>query len=307
MSPRALAALTLLAVACGVGKDAPPAEQTTLPPGVVARVADEDIPQELVERIARAQRIDARAARELAIADALFAVHARNVLAGTGLVESAERAALARVLLEDIRREAEALGRPTDAEVEEVTELHWIDFARPRLSRTTQAVVLDPGATKSEKARKLAETLRDSVRGETDPAAFEKKAKALATDGLTLKVENLLPVAADGRVADPKAPPGAPPARLEKEYAAAADAIPTVGAQSDIIETRHGLHVILLVDRIPEQRVSLDERRVVLEREIIDRRAKKRHLELLQSVNASTPVLLDRAANDLLSRVQVGR
>jgi len=298
----------VLLLACSSGQDAPrAAEITTLPEGVIARVGDDEIRAELVTQIASAQGVSLREARERAISDALFAAHARKVLSGTGWVESAERSALARAVLEEIRREADAAGPPSDAEVEELTLLRWLDFARPPLVRTTHVVVQDDAAQKSEKSRRVAERLREALAGIVDGKAFEEKAKSVDVEGANIKVEHLPPVALDGRIGDPNAQPGSEVARFEVSYAKAAHAISEVPGSSGVIETSFGLHVILALERLPEKTVPIEERRQLMAREILDRRARKRHHALLEATNRAVPVMLDRGTNDLLARVQVGK
>lgn len=307
-TPRRFALLAALAVACGSSRDAPPrSEVTTLPDGVAARVADDDISADWVRSVALAQGISLVQAREYVVSDALFAAHARAVLRGTGMIESAERSALARVMLESIAAEAKRAGPPTTAEVEEVTARRWLDFARPALVRTTHAVVIDEEPQKSQKARRVAERIHAAVATSTTPEDFETKAKAVDAEGLTVKVEHLPPVAADGRIGDPKAPPGDEPGRLETTYSGGAHAIEQVPGVSGLIESRYGIHVILAVERIPAKQVPLQARRLILEPEIVDQRARKRHREILEATNKSVPVLLDRGVNDLLARVQVAR
>ena len=297
-----------LALACGTKRDAPaPAQTTQLPEGVAAQVGSDEIPTQLVRDVARAQGIDLPQARARLISDALFAAHARGTLSGTGLIESAERSALARALLEEIAREVRGQGPPTDAEVEEVTALRWLDVARPVLVRTTHAVVIEEAPQKSAKARRVAERIRAAVADSTVAADFEAKAKAVDAEGLSVKVEHLEPVAADGRIGDPKAPPGAEPRRLEQAYSQGAHAVERVPGVSPLVESRYGFHVILAVERIPEKMVPLEDRRLMMEREIFDRRARAQHQRLLESVNKGAPVLLDRGVNDLLARVQVDR
>lgn len=306
-APR-FALIAALVVACGSSRDAPTRpDTTTLPDGIVAQVAGDDISAEWVREVARVQGIGLREARERVVSDAVFAAHARSALRGTGMIESAERSALARVMLESIAADAKRAGPPTDDEVEEVTARRWLDFARPALVRTTHAVVIDEEPRKSAKARRVAERILAAVAASTSPEDFEVKAKAVDAEGLTVKVEQLPPVAADGRIGDPKAAPGAEPGLLEKTYSAGAHAIEPVPGVSGLVESRYGIHVIFAVERIPAKQVPLEERRIVLEREIIDRRALERHQKILEATAKSVPVLLDRGVNDLLARVQVVR
>lgn len=304
---RRLVLFGAIALACTAERDATRrAEVATLPDGVATRVGDDDISAELVARVAAAQSVSPAEARERLVSDALFAAHARRVLAGTGQIESAERSALARAVLEEIRHEAEAAGPPSDAEVEEVTALRWLDFARPALVRTVHAVVLDDAPKKSEETRRVAERIHEAVSGVTDAETFEAKVKAVDAEGLKTKVEHLPPVALDGRSGDPKQPPTAEVARFEVDFTRGAHAIREVPGTSGVVETRYGLHVILALERLPEKTVPLEERRLVMRREIIDRRARKRHQSILEAVNKATPVMLDRGANELLTRVRIG-
>jgi len=106
--------------ACGSRGDAPtnaapPIASGPLPDGIVARVGADAIHGESVARIAAIQRVDARAARELAVCDALFAAGA----AAGGLdVEADVRGVLARRLLRSLRTEAER----TPITADELTE-----------------------------------------------------------------------------------------------------------------------------------------------------------------------------------------
>src|SRR5262245_8483767 len=120
-------ALTLLIVACTSSHDAgPPPESAPLPPGVAARVGNEDLSVDLIRRVSAAQGVSIEEARRRAISDALFAAHAKQTFASSGAIETAERSALARAVLERMRREVESRGPPTDAEVETVSNERWL-------------------------------------------------------------------------------------------------------------------------------------------------------------------------------------
>jgi peptidyl-prolyl cis-trans isomerase C len=292
-----------LLACCAQPEQAPAPANESLPEGVVARVGDEDISTELVSSIARAQATSPAQARDAAISDALWACYARERFAGTGRVPTAERSALARSMLEGLRKEVEDRGPPTDEEVEEVTALRWQDVARPALARVVHAVVLIKKPEDADKAKRVADRLADALRGVSDEDEFEKRARAVDAEGMEIKVERLLPVAPDGRMADPGHP--GETQRLEVSFAQAAHAIANVGDQSPVVRSSYGLHVILLVERLGERMLSLEQRRRVLEREIVDRRAQGAHQKLLEEINKTTPVLLDRAAADLLQQVRI--
>jgi hypothetical protein len=85
---------------------APTAVVGPLPDGVVARVGPSAIHSESVGRIAALQRVDVRAARDLAVRDALFARDAE----ARGLDVAADvRGVLARRLLRSIRADVERI------------------------------------------------------------------------------------------------------------------------------------------------------------------------------------------------------
>jgi hypothetical protein len=114
-SVRAAAAILVIATAtssCGSRGDAPlagvapPAAIGPLPEGVVARVGPSAIHGESIGRIAALQRVDVRAARDLAVRDALLAGGAE----ARGLDVAADvRGVLARRLLRVIRAEVEQI------------------------------------------------------------------------------------------------------------------------------------------------------------------------------------------------------
>jgi hypothetical protein len=109
--------------ACGSREDAPPfvaplAVSGRLPEGIVARVGPSTIHGESVGRIAALQRVDVRAARDLAVRDALFADGAE----ARGLDVTADvRSVLARRLLRSIRVDVEKTPL-TAAELTEAAE-----------------------------------------------------------------------------------------------------------------------------------------------------------------------------------------
>lgn len=113
MKRACIAAAILLATpalsACGSRGDAttsaaPPITSGPLPEGVVARVGADVVRGDSVARIAAIQRVDAHAARDLAVRDALLAAGASQ---GGLDVAANVRGVLARRLLRSLRAEAE--------------------------------------------------------------------------------------------------------------------------------------------------------------------------------------------------------
>jgi PPIC-type PPIASE domain len=275
-----------------------------LPSGVIARVGDDEISLATAQRIARAQGVTLPVARDRALRDALFSAGARSAFGSRGLLPVLERAALARVLLEGLRADAIARGPASDAEVAELTALRWRELDRPEAARTTHAVAMVENPADDEKAHALAKKIYDAVRGVTDPDEFLRLAKAVPPDGVQMRAERLPPVTADGRVYDPSRPSGDAEQAFDLDFAKAATAL-GVGQISEPTKTRFGYHVILSEARLPELRVPLEERRQLLQDEVIKGRAERSKQELLAQLAAAAPIQITRAVEDLTSRVQV--
>jgi parvulin-like peptidyl-prolyl isomerase len=278
-------------------------ESGPLPEGVAARVADDDISSEMVLRVARAQGLSKMEARERLIGDALFAAEARASLRGTGYVETAERAGLTRAILEGVREEARARGAPNDAEVDEILAERWYELARPELARTTHAVVMTKKDTDSAKARRVADAIAEAVRGVADKAEFTKRARAVPTEGVEVRVEDLDPVALDGRTMPTR--PGAPPMKFDLAFARGALALEKPGDQSPVVESSFGFHVILLTEKLEPIHYSREQVKKLVEHEVFDRRAGKLQAVLLERLAKSSPVSLERSASNLMMRVKV--
>jgi hypothetical protein len=293
----------LLLAACALSCSAetrPTPASGTLPPGIAARVGGDLIETATIGRIANARGLDRSHARDLAIKDALFAAAARANPDRAEDVSVAERAVLGRILLESFRSRSESAGPPTDAEVAAMTVERWMDVDRPTSVRTTHAIVLVKTPKDAAPARAAADDLAVALRGITSSAEFIERAQAVPTKPLELRAERLSPVTADGRVCDPAAPPGT---TFDLDYARAANALREPGAQSPVTKTAFGYHVILLEERLPEQRTSLEERRERFRDEIVARRAKKLLEGTVTELRRGTPVEVVRAADSLTALV----
>lgn len=304
-SARCTWALLISVSACSRGAASPPAPQNQkLAPGTAALVGNDAISTATVRDIASAQHVTLQRARDLAVQDALFAAGARARWAGTGWIAAADDTSLARALLEQLEAQARAAGPPTDAEVARFTAKDWVDLDRPPAARTTHAVVLVKRPADDARAKALAERIARAVRGVSDPAEFKKLAKAVPTGGLKVRVEDLPPVTADGRVL---VAPGQKAEHFDRRFAAAANAIPAVGDQSPVIKSAFGYHVILLDQRVSAKRVPLEQRRALLADRVIDERARAAKRALLEKLMRSTRIEVARAASALTARVRVQR
>jgi hypothetical protein len=294
--------LILCALSCSAESRPTPASGK-LPPGIAARVGGDLVETTTIARIANARGVDRSHARDLAIKDALFAAAVRTNPDHADEVSVAERAIFGRTLLESLRSRSESAGPPTDAEVGEMTTERWMDVDRPPSVRTTHAIVLVKAPKDGALARTAAEELAVALRGITSSAEFIERAQAVPTKPFKLHAERLSPVTADGRVWDPKAPPGTRFPSFDLDYARAANALGQPGAQSPVIKSAFGYHVILLEERLPEQRTSLEERRELFRDEIVARRGKKLLEGTVAELRRGTPVEVVRAADSLTALV----
>ncbi len=258
--------------------------------GEAATVAGKPIDVETVRSIAAAQGLALAPARALAIEDALLADEAR-ALSPASTTASAERAVHARALLESLVRAAREAGPPTDEELAPLRERHWVTVDRPAAAKTRHAVVLVKPATDRDAARALADRLHEAATGATTPADFEKRVKAVETGGLDVKVEDLPPVVADGRMFQlDHGEPASPAGSLVAAYAAAATRLREPGELSPPVETEFGYHVIWLEGLIPARVLTPSELREHLTPEVIEERAKRAYAELLDAARAANPV-----------------
>lgn len=300
---------TAMVIALLVGStchaSAPGPSKLKLPEGAMALVGSDRIERESVERIASAQGITPELARDRAVFDALIASYARDHF-GPDLSRHAQQSASARVLLQDLTHRAGDMGPPTDEEVAAATERRFWELDQPPLLRTTHAVVIVKKPEEDAPARALAERVQAAVASARDPATFRAAVAPIQPGGLELRVEDLDPVARDGRVLNPEKPPraGSAPERYAADYVAAAYAIPEIGAKSPVTRTEFGYHVILAVERIPEKRTPLEERRRMLSPEILAARAEKLRDEVLTSARQRTPIEVERAAMELTEKVK---
>ncbi len=286
--------------------------------GVVARVGAERIFGDEIARIAAAQSVDVSKARELAIRDALYASQARadgmDADVGTQLVVNA---ALARRMLRRVLEDADRAGPVTDDELATVMTRRWLELDRPEGFRVVHAVVrTKDGADEATRSRAaaVARAVRDAVlsvaelakttplsREQADPVvdAFKRAVDTVARDGFEIKVELLDPVAADGRVLSLSG------GGYEKPFAEGASKLTARGELSEVVLTPYGCHVLLLLERIPEARVPLAERRQSVREEVLWMRSAAARTKLLERLRSG--VLVGREVETLLVMVPVDR
>ncbi len=291
----------LLLLACGGKAEIVSPKETALEDGLAARVGPELIELSVIEEISKRQSIDPRVARDRAIVDALFAAHARETLAGTGYVKTAERSVYARLVLAAFEADALKEGEPSDEEVAEVTALHWFDLDRPAARRTYHSVVLLKPGVDPTAAEQLAKKIRQAVEGAKVIEEFEKAANAVPRGDLEVTSQKVPAVTLDGRFADPDNPPipGAPAQEIDPVYAEATHAIEEEGQKSDVVRSKFGFHVIMLVTKFEETRVPLERRRKLLKKEILARRAQQAVEDLVKTETSRHSVMIARNAGTL--------
>ncbi len=305
-SRRLLSALCVSALACCAHRGGAPSttDRAHLSAGTAARVASEQISTMSVTRIAGAQGVSPAVARDRAVSDALFSAAARTTL-DAAIISVVERGALARALLERLKADAVALGAPNDVEVAELTARRWQELDRPETVRTTHVVVKAASPAADARARETAQRIREAVSGITDSEQFMRVARAVPHEGLDLRAERLPAITLDGRVYYPDNPPAdAAEQRFDRGFAAAAHAL-SPGQVSEPTQTSFGYHVILCEERLPEQRVPLEQRRARLHDQVVKGRAERAKQELLSRLRAVVPTSIDRAADDLTARARV--
>lgn len=269
--------------------------------GLAARVGSDSVSVDAVRAVARDGAIPLDVARDRLIRDALWAAGARRDL-GPAELATTERGVLARALLEEIQRAARETP-PTDDEIDELAKERWRTYDRPPSVVTAHALVRVLGPADDRPAHALADRLATALRGVTDADRFITQARTFAGDGLQIVAERLPPVAADGRVtAD-----DVPGASMDADFSRAANALGSPGETSPAVKSRFGYHVILLLERIPERRVPMEERRTQLREDVFVRRGKRDYGRLLEKLRKLTPPDVDRAVLDLTSRVRVIR
>lgn len=211
--------------------------------------------------------------------------------------------ALARVLLSAVGHDARERSPVTDPEIAARVAERWWELDRPRMVRVVHAVVL--ADTENAAAREVAERIRRAVETARDLEAFEQAARGVDAAGLTVQVERLPPVAADGRSVDPRRPPplGPPVRSMAREFAEAAARLTQAGELSPVVKSPFGYHVIRLLEVIEPQTVSPAEHRAKLEPELLAERAGDQRDALLQELRGEVGVEQERSALSAMESV----
>ncbi len=310
----------LLVVALGAACEGEPGSDTglgglvpregALPTGVAALVGRAEVSVAAVQAVATAEATRPREARRRLIDDALFAAEAEQRFAGTGVVDTARRSALARALLERIQIEAAAAGPPTETELSDLIEDRWVEFDRPPAVRTRHALVLFKDGQDRAEAGKVAERIARAVRKAETADDFLELAESVDGGEFEIIVQPLPPfVTSDGRTftLDRLGQPFPLSGRFDPAFSTAANAIEQEGTSGPVAQSEMGLHVIYLEKRFPEERVPQDQRRERLGPEIMQIRADAILQKILTEQAQRHSVIPNRAADALTAQVDVKR
>ncbi len=281
-------------LACGAESSAPPQPLASLGGGTVAVAGAVAIDATLVAEVARKNGMSPRDATDTLVYDAVLAQGASaRKLDKTPEIRAAERAILARTIADRIAKDAAARGAPTDEEVAKLTELHWREVDVPEQARVVHVLVTTKDPAKKPRMRAVAEDLRRAVIGATSADDFIARANAVDAQGLEIHPEKLPAFVEDGRIVEGNR-------AMDATFAKAAFTL-APGETSAIVETPFGLHVIRMLERLPAQRLPLEERRTRFTEEVFAMRGHDAYVALLAAAKKRHPVVVDPASDALMA------
>lgn len=275
------------------------AEQVAIGGDVAARVGSEVVPLSLVAKIAAEQKVSVRDALRLAVDDAVAAHAARSrgldrEVPGSWLLTAAR----ARLVADRLAADARAKGMPSDDEVRELSLRYWREVDRPVAAHVQHAIVMKKKEGGDASASKtLARAIHDAVVDAPAGQPFKEAAERVPHPAdLEVRVEDLPAFTDQGWLVDG-------PGRMSEVFTKAAFTLQKAGDTSGVVESEFGLHVIRLVELLPERRMPFEARRIAFRDEVYADRGKAALDALLASRRASTPVKILPSAELLMRSV----
>jgi hypothetical protein len=259
-----------LGACSGRDKEPTPLAGGDLPDGVVSLVAEEPILEATVARIAQYRHIAPAQALDLAISDALLARGAAS------LAPLLRRAAASRALLDQFRAEAVAQGLPGQEELELAKEHRWWELDRPEMRRVVHVVVVVEDNTDRVAAKARAELIYQAAKDAPNGVTFRERVNSVDQTGFKITLQDLLPVALDGRALDVERyqAPGTSAQQYHVEFARPIFELSALNQITPLFESPSGYHVAMLLQIIPELRLAPDELKKALSEDIYDGRAR---------------------------------
>ncbi|HVH45165.1 MAG TPA: peptidyl-prolyl cis-trans isomerase [Labilithrix sp.] len=299
---RYLVLASLVGLSCGENRRAGRGDDQNAALGgdVAARVGGGAIPLAVVASVAEAQKVTAREAAKKVVDDEIAATAARSRgLDQRGTTAWRLVATRARFTSDRLYAEAKRRGLPTNAEVEKISERHWVEVDRPPSVRVVHAIVLRPkDAAMVVAARSLARELHDAVTAASNDE-FESAAKAVPHEPkLQVKVERLPAFTGEGMVTEG-------PGRMDEVFSKTAFELRSAGDTSAVVETGFGFHVIRLLERIPAVRMPFETRRLAFAEEVYLLRAHELMTSRLEVLRGTNEIVVSPAAEQLMRAVKL--
>jgi len=210
---------------------------------LVARLGNRSIGASEVQNRMVAEGVDAKAALEQLIDEALLVQEAERI----GFTENREdQRSLERLMVRTMLRDLEKENTPeaiSEEEVRATYALHADKFEDPERRRSWQILVED----QSEGAEALAKSILAELHRADDPrAVYERYANGGPdSSGLEVKAEDL--------------PAISEKASIKKPYKKALFAANAEGPLDEVVKTSYGWHAIVLAEILPGQARTLDD------------------------------------------------